>query len=105
MNKHFIWLPALITVGIALYGPVKEASTSKIEDKSVSLVIYKSIEYSSPIYNKSTAQVHIVVEKVDTKGQHTIVWDKTLGAELLSQYPSLKDAIAHNIVVPNVNKK
>ena len=103
--KSLIWLPALFSIGVAIYKPVKEVTVCKIENKSVSLIIYKSAEYNAPIYDNSTASVYIIVEKVNNKGQRTVVWNKTLRAELLSQYPSLNKAIAQNIIVPNVNNK
>ena len=106
MNKALIWLPALLTIGVTtLYRPVTEASTPKIEDKAVSVVIYKAADYTSPIYNNSTAEAHIIIEKVNRKGQRFIVWGKTISSETLSEYPTLSNAQSQNITVPNVNKK
>ena len=106
MNKALIWLPAFLTIGVTtLYKPVKEASTPKIEDKAVSLVIYKSADYTSPIYDNSTAQAEILIEKVNRKGQRVILWGKTISSETLSEYPTLSSAQAQNITVPNVNRK
>jgi hypothetical protein len=104
MSRHFIWLPVILTIGVALYNPVKEARIQKKESKSISFSIYKGYAYTSEAYNNSTAQVRIIVEKIDTKGTHTKVWDKTLGTQGLSQYPSIEKAVSQNIVVPNVDK-
>ena len=106
MNKALIWLPAFLTIGVTtLYKPVKEASTPKIEDKAVSLVIYKAADYTAPIYNNSTAEAQITIEKVNGKGQRVILWGKTISSETLSEYPTLSSAQPENITVPNVNKK
>ena len=106
MNKALIWLPALLTIGVtSLYRPVKEASKQKIEDRAVSLVIYKGADYTSPIYNNSTVEAQIIIEKVNRKGQRFIMWGKTISSETLSEYPTLDDAQAQNITVRNVNMK
>ena len=106
MNKALIWLPAFLTIGVtSLYKPVKEASTPKIEDRSVSLVIYKCADYTSPIYNNATAEAQITIEKVNRKGERIIIWGKTISSETLSEYPTLTSAEPQNITVPNVNKK
>jgi hypothetical protein len=105
MNKALIWLPALLTVGVTTLKPVKEARTSKIEDKAISLVIYKCADYTSPVYKNSTAEAQITIEKVNTKGERVIVWGKTISSETLSQYPSFTNAEPQKVTVPNVNKK
>src|SRR6266496_3176028 len=89
MNKYLAWLPALMVLGAVIYKPVKEATQAKPVNKSISFAVYKSNSYTSAVYNNTSAQVHIVVEKVSTRGKHTIVWDKTLDSKYLSQYPSL----------------
>ena len=105
MNKYLVWLPALMVLGAVMYKQVKQATESKFVNKNISFAVYKGSSYTSGIYNNTSAQVHIIVEKVTTKGQHTIVWDKTLDSKYLSQYPSAENALKQNVTIPGVNQK
>ena len=105
MNKHLLWLPVILTVGATAYNPVKEAKAPKIENKNISFAIYKRSDYQSSVYNTSTAQVHIIVEKVDINGSRTAVWDTTMTPKSLSQYPSVDKVMPENIVIHGVNRK
>jgi hypothetical protein len=78
---------------------------SNLVNKNISLVIYKSSDYMSEVYSNTSAQLHITVEKVNTRGQHTIVWDKIMNAKELSEYPSIENAVKQNIIIHNVNRK
>ena len=104
MTKHFIWLPVILTLGIALYHPVKEATAPKFETQNISFSVYKGADYTSAVYRNSSAGVHIIIEKVNTKGKRTKVWDKTLSSKTLSQYASMQAAVPENITVHGVNK-
>jgi hypothetical protein len=73
--------------------------------ENVSLVVYRSPDYTSTAYNNSSAQVHVIIEKVNPMGEHSIVWDKTFDSKYLSQYPSLEDAIKQNVEINNICKK
>jgi hypothetical protein len=57
------------------------------------------------VYDNTSAEVHIIVEKVNTSGKHTIVWDKKLDSKSVSEYPSVENALKQNITVHNVNQK
>src|SRR5215510_7322813 len=105
MNKYLSWLPALMVLGAVIYKPPSEATETKTESKNISFAIYKSNPYISRVYNNTSAQVHISVEKINTKGQHTIVWDKKLGSKYLSQYPSVESALKQTITIHNMNQK
>jgi hypothetical protein len=105
MNKILAWLPALLVLGAVVYKPVKEATQPQLVNKNISFSVYKSNDYASGAYSNTSAQVHIVVEKVNNKGQHTIVWNRTLNAKSLSQYPSIENALQQKITVHNVNEK
>jgi len=88
MNKFLTWFPALMVLGTVMYKPVKEATETKPVNKDISFAVYKGSSYTSGIYDNTSAQVHIIVEKVNTKGERAIVWDKTLDSKYVSQYPS-----------------
>jgi len=105
MNKYLAWLPAVMVLGAVMYRPVKEATETKTVNKNISFAVYKSNPYTSGVYNNTSAEVHIIVEKVNTGGQHTIVWDKKLDSKCLSQYPSVENALKQNITIHNVNQK
>ena len=105
MNKYLVWLPALMVLGAVMYKPVKEATESKLVNKNISVEVYKGSSYTSGIYNNTSAQVQIIVEKVNTKGQHTIVWDKTLDSKYVNQYPTAENALKQNITILGINEK
>lgn len=105
MNKYLAWLPALMVLGTLMYKPVKEATKAKLVSQNISLAVYKSSDYTSKVYDNTSAQVHIIVEKVNSKGKRTIVWDKIMDAKSLSEYPSVENAVKQNITVHNVNQK
>jgi hypothetical protein len=105
MNKVLTWLLPVMVLGAVAYKPVKEATDSKLVDKDISFAVYKGSSYTSGAYNNTSAQVHMIVEKVNTNGQHTIVWDKTLDSRYLNQYPSAEDAIKEKVTIYNVNQK
>src|SRR5215831_15395134 len=98
MKKYLLWLP-VIMIGAVMYQPVKEAITEKPVDKSVSFAVYKSTSYNSDIYNHTSAQLNITIDKV--KGnRRTPVWSKSFDAKLLKQYPSVEQAISQTVTVP-----
>ena len=105
MNKILTWLPAVMVLEAVIYRPVKEATETKTVNKNLSFAVYKSNAYTSAAYNNTSAEVHIVVEKVNTSGKRTIVWDKKLDSKGLSQYPSVENALKQNVTIPNVNQK
>jgi hypothetical protein len=101
MKKFLLWLPAVIVIGAAMSQPVKEALTGKPVDKSISIAVYKGTTYASDIYNNTSAQLHVTIEKVKD-GHRTQVWNKTFDARLLKQYPSPGQAILQTVTVPKV---
>jgi len=103
MNKYLAWLPAFIILGVVIYKPVKEATTAKPASKNISFSVYKSSSYTSVVYNNTFAQVNIIVEKVNTRGQRTTVLDKKFEQKYLSQYPSVENALKQNITIHNLN--
>ncbi len=105
MIKFLTWVPAVMILAAVMYKPVNEATQTKTVNKNLSFAIYKSDPYASGVYNNTLAEVHITVEKVNTSGKHTIVWDKKLDSKSLSQYPSVENALKQNITVHDVNPK
>src|SRR4051794_17693210 len=105
MYKCLTWLPAVMVLGAVMYKAVKEATEIKTVNKNVSFTVYKGNPYTSGVYNNTSAEVHIIVERVNENGKHTIVWDKKLDSKSLRQYPSIENALKQNITVHNVNQK
>ena len=105
MKKHLLWLPVVaVVIGAAICKPVKEAREEKPVDKSISFAVYKGNNYASDVYNYTSAQVHITLEKV-SGAKRTTVWEKTFDAKLLKQYPSMENALSQKVTVSNVNDK
>ena len=105
MNKILAWLPAAMILGIIAYKPVKEARETKLVNKDISVSVYKSSDYTTSIYNSSSAQVHVTIEKVTSNGLHTIVWDKVYDPKNLSDYPTIGNALKQRVIIPNVDEK
>jgi hypothetical protein len=103
MKKNLLWFLVLVLIlGATIYRPFKEVMTQeKPVDKSISFAVYKGNNYASDVYNYTSAQVHITVEKVGSK-KRSIVWEKTFDAKLLKQYPSIEKALLQNVTIPNV---
>jgi hypothetical protein len=103
MKKHLLWFSVVVVIAVAAMSKqVKEVITpAKPVEKSVSFALYKGSDYASDVYNSTSAMVHITIEKVSGKTRNT-VWEKTFDAQMLKQYPSLQEAIAQTVKVPNV---
>jgi hypothetical protein len=103
MKKYLLWLPVvLLVLSAAIYGYEKRsAAAQKIVNKSISFAVYKGNNYTSEIYNNTSAKLHILIEKVRGKSR-TIVWDKTFEAKLLKEYPALENALSQKVTIPNV---
>lgn len=107
MKKNLI-ITAFIATGallcIGAYRPIKQALTEKPVEKSIAFSVYRANSYSSAAYNQTSAQVHIIVEKV-SKRSRVIVWEKTFDAQLLKQYPTADHALSQKITVPGILDK
>lgn len=103
MKKHLLWLSVVVVVAIAAMNKqVRDAITpAKPVEKSISFALYKEGNYAAEIYSNTSAKVHITIEKVSGKSRRT-VWEKTFDAQSLKQYPSLQEAMAQTVKVPNV---
>jgi hypothetical protein len=105
MNKYLSWLAAGMVLGGLVWVKAKTTTHSNMGSKDISFVVYKSYSYKSDVYKNSSAQVHIVIEKINTYGQQTIVWEKTMDAKTLSKYPPVQNAFRQNVTVHNVNEQ
>jgi hypothetical protein len=94
-----------MVLGIIAYKPVKEATQPNLVNRNISVAVFKGSDYTAGVYHHTSAQVHIIVEKVNTKGERTIVWDKVMDSISLSQYPSMESAIKQTVTVHNINEK
>ena len=94
---------AIIFFALKSSPTVSAAENTSIEN--VSFVVYKSSDYTSTAYYNASAQLHVVIEKINATGENTIVWDKTFDSKYLSQYPSVADAIKQNVEINTMLKK
>lgn len=93
-----VWL----VFGAAIYTTSKGSTVNgKTVNKNISFAVYKGNNYTSDVYNNTSATLHITVMKV-RGSKKEIVWDKNFDTKLLNQYPSLEDAITQQVTVPNV---
>ena len=105
MKKCLLWLYfILIASGVAIaaaYEPIMSVITDKPVEKEILFSLYKGSNYTSKAYKESYAEIYITIEKVRST-THSVVWDTTLDAMLLSKYPSLKKPMSKRIIIPNV---
>ena len=104
MKKQLIWLPvvAAIVLLAAWNKPLREMMTpEKAVSKDISFAVYKAGDYNSTVYADASAKLQVTVVKV-RGDQRSVVWQKSFDAKLLSQYPSLENAISQHVVVKNV---
>ena len=103
MRNYLILMPAsLIVLAAALVKPTTEAiETKKTVSKTISFDMYKGKTYESGVYDYTSAQVQIVVEKVSHKSR-TIVWQKTFDARLLKEYPGFAQAQTEKLTIPGI---
>jgi hypothetical protein len=94
---------ALLIAAIA-YKPITLALKDTPVEKSIDFSVYSANNYNSAAYNHTFAQVHIIVEKV-SKQTRSIVWEKTMDARLLKQYPTADKAISQKVTVPGIFDK
>jgi hypothetical protein len=99
MNKYLTCLPAVMLLGGIMWMQAKNATQSNLANKDISFAVYKSHSYKSRVYDNTSAEVHIIVEQINKRGQHTIVWEKSINAKSLSKYPTAEDALQQNVIV------
>ena len=105
MNKFLAWLPAsLMIIGLAVYKPVKEAMKANMVDKSVSISVFRNADYNADAYKSTLASVYVTVEKINTKGESSILWEKNFDAKEITKYPLKEKALEQNISVKNINE-
>ncbi len=105
MKRCLLWLFFILIasgVGIAAaYEPIMSVIRDKPVEKEILFSLYKESNYTSKAYKGCSAEIYIAVEKVRST-THSVVWDTTLDAMLLSKYPSLKKAMLKKVTIPNV---
>ena len=103
MKKHLLYVTVAMVLAIAAMGKqvIALITPAKPVEKSVSFALYKEGNYAADIYNNTSARVHVVIEKVSDKSRKK-VWDKTFDAQMLKQYPTLQEAMAQTVNIPNV---
>ena len=106
MKTYLAWLPAsLIVIAGAVISPVQQIFVGKrTVSKTVELSIYKGNDYSAAVYHNSYAQLHIVVEKVSGQTR-TKVWDTTIDAKQLRDFPTESAAKSQSITVTGMVDK
>lgn len=106
MKRYLLWLPLVwFGFGAAIYTTTKGTTqTKKTVNKNISFAVYKGDNYTSDVYNNTSATLHITITKV-RGNDRSVVWDKTFDAKLLKQYPSLENALTQQVTVPSVPDK
>ena len=106
MKKNLLWLTfILITSGVvvASYKPFMNRITEVPISRTISFSLYKGSNYTSQIYNSSSATIYITIWKIRNASQD-LVWDTTIDAKLLSKYPLLEKAVSKTVTIPHIYK-
>ena len=104
MKKNLLWLALVLFVSgivIASYKPIKDKLTEIPVERTISFELYKGSNYASKVYKCSSAEIYITVEKV-RNATRTKVWDTTLDAKLLDEYPFAGKAPTQKVTIHNL---
>ena len=104
MKKNLLWLALVLFVSgivIASYKPIKDKLTEIPVERTISFELYKGSNYASKAYKCSSAEIYITVEKV-RNATRTKVWDTTLDAKLLDEYPFAGKAPTQKVTIQNL---
>src|SRR5437763_13207559 len=88
----------LPVISIAGYKTISCSFESKTVDKTVSVDVYKENNYKAKVYDYTTAEIHIDLEKVNGKNR-TPVWDTTFDAKPVRHYPPIEKSLQRIITV------
>jgi len=99
MQGYLHWITAMC-ISISYTSCLPRQSDKKA--KRISYAIYKGDKYNTKVYDCTYVQVCIIVEKV-SKNERVQVWDTTLDAKQLKQYPSFGKALSQTVVVPDIS--
>ncbi len=88
----------IIFSGLAAFKPViKEKKVFTVE-KKISVAIYKGNSYRSFVYKTTSAEIYLLVEKVNGFSRE-VVWDTTFDARILRVFPFKEKALNYDFNV------
>jgi hypothetical protein len=101
MKKYQLWLLVIFLICTSAIINLKGNETQQTVNKNISFIVYKSIDYTSSVYNNTYVQLKITVEKVNNS-KRTLVLDKTFDVKLVREYPTLDNAFTQVLSAQNV---
>lgn len=104
MKKQLVWFAAAIAVLVlaAFTKPVKQIlHPEQAISKNISLAVFSNDNYKASIYAHASASLQVSIVK-NRGGERKLVWQKNYDAKLLTQYPSLANALSEKVVVNNI---
>jgi hypothetical protein len=101
MKKYLLWLPVILLISSSAIINVNKNVILQAKSRNISFTVYKSIDYTSSVYDNSYVQLQISVEKVNETNR-TLVWDKNFKARLLRDYPALDTPSTQILTVLNI---
>lgn len=104
MKKYFLLLGPIL-FSIALQGNVTDIIKPETPvSKTVRFSIFAAIDYTSPLYKQSKAQVLLSVWKYKS-GVPQLVWSQTIDEGQLKNYPGEAEALFREVNIANVREK
>ena len=107
MKKHLLWfMVAVVVVLLAAWCKpiIANINFQQPVSKSVSFAVFKANNYNSKVYDDASVKLSVAIVKVSGNKRST-VWQKSYGAKLLNQYPSVADAMSQTVVIDNINDR
>ena len=103
--KKYILLLGPILFSIALQGNVTDIIKPEIPvSKTVRFSVYSAIDYSSPLYKQSKAQVLLSLWKYKS-GKQELVWTGIIDQGNLKNYPGEENALFREVTIRNVRER
>ncbi len=93
---------ALITTVCSLFYFIKDAAPVQPVNKSISVEVYKSASYVSPVYSNATAALEVTIIRVKNDMKDT-VWQHSFEPTALKNFPEADKPITQRISISNVN--
>jgi len=106
MKKKIIAITAALVLAIGIYlmgnTPGNNACDvlNPVGTTDISLIVYRSYDYTQSLYNTSVAAINLTVSRINSTGTSTPVWSTKINSQSLKQYPDLADAIRKNVTLP-----
>ena len=93
---------AIITTASSSFWFTKNTESVQPVNKHISVEVYKTASYLSPVYSNATASLEVTIVRVKNNKKDT-VWQHSFKPTELKDFPASDKPITQKISIPNVN--